>query len=292
MRSRSARCLVHFLIGGLIGFFTPLSPRAAGINTNVALPVRKGGFVYRTQARYLSASDDPAPLDRDIRTYTVPNVLAYGATQRTTLFGVLPYVSRSVEMTQAGLRREEDTDGFGDLSLLLRQTVYARDAVQRTSRLALLGGFELASGKEEFSSHSTDYVLGGVYTVQSGRHEFDADLLYNLNTEGRGVEPGDVLGYDLAYELRVFPWQWPERGTPSQIYLVLEANGTTGRRSRSAGRDLPETGGSVVFLSPGIQLVTLRVIYEASLQIPVAQNLNGAQVETDIIAAGGIRIQF
>ena len=40
--------------------------RAAGISTNVALPVRAGGFVYRTQLRFLSASDDPTSLDRDI----------------------------------------------------------------------------------------------------------------------------------------------------------------------------------------------------------------------------------
>ena len=40
--------------------------QAAGINTNVALPVREGGYVYRTQIRYLSASDDPTALDRNV----------------------------------------------------------------------------------------------------------------------------------------------------------------------------------------------------------------------------------
>ena len=266
--------------------------QAAGINTNVALPVREGGYVYRTQLRFLSASDDPTFLDRDVDTYAVPNVLVYGVTARTTLFGVLPYFSRSVDFTDAGLRQSDHTDGFGDLRFLVRQTVYARDAVQRTSRFGLLGGLEIPSGKEDFSSHSTDYLLGGVYTLQDGRHELDADLVYKINTEGRDLELGDELQYDLAYEVRVSPWEWPERGTPSQIYLVLEVNGKTSQRARDDGVQLADTGGTLVFLSPGIQFVTRRVIYEGSIQIPVVQNLNGGQVETDFVAAAGVRVQF
>ncbi len=160
--------------------------QAAGINTSVALPVREGGYVYRTQLRLLSASDDPTLLDRDIDVYAIPNVLVYGAKARTTLFGILPYFSRSVDFTDAGLRQSDDADGFGDLRFLVRQTVYARDALQRTSRLGLLAGLEIPSGTDEFSSHTTDYQLGAVYTLQDGRHELDADLIYKINTEGRG----------------------------------------------------------------------------------------------------------
>ncbi len=266
--------------------------QAAGINTNVALPVREGGYVYRTQLRFLSASDDPTSLDRDIDLYAIPNVLVYGATARTTIFGILPYLSRSVDFTTAGLRQSDDVNGFGDLRFLVRQTVYVRDALQRTSRLGLLAGLEIPSGKDEFSSHSTDYQLGSVYTLQDGRHELDADLIYRINTEGRGLELGDELQYNLAYEVRVSPWEWPERGTPSQIYLVIEANGKTSQETRSAGAKLNDTGGTIVFLSPGIQFVTRRVIYEGSIQIPVVQDLNGGQVETDFVAGAGIRVQF
>ena len=265
---------------------------AAGINTDVALPVREGGFIYRTQLRYATASDDPTSLDRDIETYLIPNVLVYGATERTTLFGIVRYVSQSVDLSIDGSRERNDVQGFGDLTFLLRQTIYARDAVQRTSRLALIGGLEIPSGKEELSSHSTDFILGGVYTLQTGRHELDADLLYKVNTEGRGVELGDELRYDVAYELRVTPWEWPERGTPSQIYLVLEANGHSAGKTVTPDGEVADSGGTVLFLSPGIQLVTRRIIYEASVQIPVVQNLRGDQVEIDFVATAGIRVQF
>ena len=291
-RPTSRHLAAGFLLGLLVIFLPAGSLQAAAINSNVALPVREGGFVYRTQLRFLSTSDDPTPLDRDIEAYIVPNVLVYGATERTTLFGILPFISQSVELSSGGSRQDNEVEGFADLTFLLRQTIYVRDAVQRTSRLALIAGLEIPSGKADFSSHSTDFILGGVYTLQTGRHELDADLLYKVNTEGRDVELGDEFRYDLAYGLRVSPWDWPERGTPSQIYLVLEANGTTSRRTITPEGELADTGGTLVFLSPGIQLVTQRVIYEASLQVPVVENLHGDQVEPDFVAAAGIRVQF
>ncbi len=281
-----------FLMVALSSFSGAGGLRAAGINTNVALPVRQGGFVYRTQLRFLSVSDDPSPLNRDIEAYVVANVLIYGATSRTTLFGILPYIFESVERDSGGIREDDRSNGFGDLTFLLRQTVYARDAVQRTSRLGLIGGLEIPVGSEDFSSHSTDFLLGGVYTLQTGRHEFDSNLLYKVNTEARDLDLGEELQYDLAYELRLFPWQWPERGTPSQLFAVIEVNGRSIERARSNGIERDDTGGTIVFLSPGIQWVTQRVIYEASLQVPLVQNLNGDQVETDLVAAVGIRVQF
>ena len=292
MSQNKKQLLATFLLVALGSFTGAGRLWAAGINTNVALPVREGGFVYRTQVRFISASDDPSPMNRDIEAYVVPNVLVYGATSQTTLFGILPYTFKSVERDGGGLRARDRTNGFGDLTLLLRQTVYARDAVQRTSRLGLIGGLEIPVGSEDFSSHSTDFVLGGVYTLQTGRHEFDADLLYKVNTEARDLDLGEELQYDLAYEVRLFPWQWPERGTPSQLYAVIEANGGSIERARSNGMELDDTGGTLVFLSPGIQWVTQRIIYEASLQVPVIQNLNGSQVETDFVATAGVRIQF
>ena len=116
--------------------------------------------------------------------------------------------------------------------------------------------------------------------------------MYKVNTEARDMDLGEELRYDLAYELRVLPREWPEHGTPSQLYAVLEVNGRTRDKDVSGGVELDGTGGTVVFLSPGVQWITKRVIYEASLQLPVAQNLNGNQVETDLVAAVGIRVQF
>ncbi len=265
--------------------------RAAGINTDVALPVNQGSLVYRTQLRFLDAGDASAA-DRDVQAWVIPTVLVYGAAARTTLIGIVPYVFQSVELTRSGQRATERSEGVGDLTVLVRQTVYASDAVQRTSRLGLLVGTEIPSGSSSFSSHGVDFIVGGVYTLLSGRQEFDTDLTWKVNGEGRDVDEGEELRVNSAYQLRVFPWSWPEQGSPAQIFGVLEANFGLRERTVSGGQELDDSGGTLLFISPGLQLVTRRVIYEASLQIPVARDLNGVQTEPDVAAAVGVRVQF
>lgn len=54
----------------------------------------------------------------------------------------------------------------------------------------------------------------------------------------------------------------------------------------------PEWNGAPgLFLSPGIQYVTTRWIVEATVQLPVWQDLN-ARPEADFIVGFGVRFQF
>jgi len=62
--------------------------------------------------------------------------------------------------------------------------------------------------------------------------------------------------------------------------------------SREDGSTLRESGGHVLFLSPGVQVAALRWIVEASVQIPVAQDLNGPQTEADFVGVLSVRIPF
>ena len=45
-------------------------------------------------------------------------------------------------------------------------------------------------------------------------------------------------------------------------------------------------------LSPGLQYITSRLIIEASLQIPLAEERKGNQVETDFVAVLSVRLPF
>jgi len=58
------------------------------------------------------------------------------------------------------------------------------------------------------------------------------------------------------------------------------------------GKTIDNSGGSLLFLSPGIQFATKRYILEASIQLPVIQDLNGNQVETDFVFTAGFRINL
>ena len=80
MRVLPLRWLVLSL--GLLG---PIS-WAAPINTDTALPVNKGQFLWREQVRFLKAEDST----RDLEVIAVPSVFVYGFTEKFALIGVAP----------------------------------------------------------------------------------------------------------------------------------------------------------------------------------------------------------
>lgn len=71
---------------------------------------------------------------------------------------------------------------------------------------------------------------------------------------------------------------------------LLELNGRRIGKTRTNGITEGASGGNLLFLSPGAQLITKRFIVEASVQVPVWQNLNGPQLEDDFTAVLSVRI--
>jgi len=272
---------------------------SAPINSNVALPVRKGGFVFRSQARWLRATDDPTSSDKQVNVVAITNALVYGVTPDLALFAIFPYIFRNVELTDpsSGKRIDKNDSGIGDLTLIGRYTIYAKDYPSGTARFAPLAGIKLPTGDDDLepiTTESIDLQFGGVSTItwDFGRHEIDADIIYRVNTEAKDFEKGDDLFYDLAYEFRVYPWTLPDVGAPNFLYLVAEANGIFSQKSELNGKTIDNSGGSILFLSPGIQFATKRYILEASIQLPVIQDLNGNQVETDFVFTAGFRVNL
>jgi hypothetical protein len=295
------KCVISIITIILFAFSTvPMSSvGAAPINSNVALPVRKKGFVFRSQVRWLRATDDTTSLNRKVNVVAIPNVLVYGATPDLALFAIFPYIFRNVELKNpsSGKRIDKNDNGIGDLTLIARYTVYARDYPSGTARIAPLAGIKIPTGNDDLepiTTDSIDFELGAVSTVtwDFGRHEIDADVIYRINTEAENFEIGDDLIYDLAYEFRVYPWTLPDVGVPNFLYLVAEANGISSQKGKLNGKTIDDSGGNILFLSPGIQFATKRFILEASIQLPVIQDLRGNQVETDFVLTGGFRVNL
>ncbi len=196
---------------------------AQGINTNVALPVAKGEGIWRSQVRYVQATDDPTPWDREVRAILTPQTLALGFTPRLTAFATLPVLAHR-SRNEAGRSAQHDA-ALGDLRLLGRYTFFADDyAPLATRRVAALGGVKFPTGDNDFGTPSFDPVLGAVGTWAHDRHEIDLDALYRIGTERHDFETGDTLRYDLAYRYRL----WPRRfgGRLLQVNGLLELNGT------------------------------------------------------------------
>ena len=78
----------------------------------------------------------------------------------------------------------------------------------------------------------------------------------------------------------------------SQWNALLELNGSSSERNESLGAVVSNSGGHTLFLSPGVQFVSQRTVYEFSYQHPVIQDLNGNQLETDYKLALSARVQF
>ncbi|MBI2928688.1 MAG: transporter [Verrucomicrobia bacterium] len=273
------------------------SVAAAPINTDTALPVHKGEFLWREQVRFLKAEDSTG----DLEVIAVPSVLVYGFTEKFALIGIAPYLDKSFKAGGG----ERGDHGLGDVTLLGRHQIFQLDRPGETFRAQLLGGLKLPTGEDDerdalgrlpqplqLGSGSYDPIVAGVFTWQRLRWQADFDVVYKINTEANDFRFGNTLAHDAAFQYRLWPWQLPERGVPHFVYGVLELNGVWAERSELSGGNIGASGGYTLFLSPGLQYVAKRWVAEVSVQLPVVQELNGGQLKTDFILAGGFRIQF
>ncbi|MCB1753748.1 MAG: transporter, partial [Gammaproteobacteria bacterium] len=118
-----------------------------------------------------------------------------------------------------------------------------------------------------------------------------AQLSYQANNEANSFEAGDVARLDGSMQYRLWP-QTLTGGLPDFLYGVIEANLVHQGKDRINGSTDPNSGGTRLFLTPGIQYVSKRWIVEGAVQIPVIQDLNGTALENDYIARFSVRFNF
>lgn len=167
-----------------------------GLRSFVALPVEKGGTVVRATVEHNTDADT---------THAGLNV-GYGINHRQTLLFGMPYRLSS-----------GDGDRTGDVSALLRQIVLQSDTVSGTNRLGLLAGFIIPTD----SDRDEAVQAGAVFTHFRGRNEIDLDVLYQ---QGLGDRDNSAR-YDLSWQYRISPSQYPEWGISTEWYVVTELGG-------------------------------------------------------------------
>ncbi len=277
---------------------------AAPITFNTALAVAEGEFILRGQAIVRRSTDDPSPMDRDLRVLTVPSVLVYGATRNLTLFGIVPYLDKTLDLTTSTGRVQRSDSGLGDVTLLGRYTLYTRDRLGDTRRFAPFVGLKLPTGDDneqdslgrlpqplQLGSGSWDPIVGTIFTWQTFDWQLDSAVQYRFNREANNFEFGDQARLDLSFQYRLWP-RTLGAGVPAFVYGVLESNLIYAGKNEVGGISDPNSGGTTWFLAPGVQFVTKRAILEASIQIPTVQDLNGLALENDYIVRAGFRVNF
>jgi len=277
---------------------------SAPITFNTALPVAKNEFLVREQFIINKSGGDPGNLNRNRTAKAAVSVLGYGVNGKLALFGVLPYRDNELKLTVAGRRIKRSTSGFGDLTVFGRYTVVQRDQPGRNFRIAPFAGVKAPTGDDDkrdslgvlppgvqVGSGSWDPLVGVVSTYQTLDYQIDGQISYQTNNEANDFEAGDVARLDGSLQYRLWP-QTLGSGVPAFLYGVIEANLIHQLKNQVNGQSNSDSGGTRLFLTPGIQYVTRRWIAETAVQIPVVQNLNGDALENDYIARVSVRFNF
>jgi len=231
-------------------------------------------------------------------------VLGYGINSDLSIFGVLPVVDKTLWVTPGARRIRRNTSGIGDVRIFSRYILFQDNAPGRTFRIAPFAGIKIPTGESQASdafgllpaalqagSGSWDPFGGVIATWQTPQYEIDGQVSYKLNTEANNYQFGDELRLDASLQYRLLPRKLAD-DTSAFLYGVLESNLIYKQKDRLSGVSLANTGGTQLFISPGIQYVTRSWIAEAVVQLPVYQNLNGTGLKDDYIVRVGFRMKF
>jgi hypothetical protein len=189
---------------------------------------------------------------------------------------------------------------------------------------------ETANGGERFEtefqpgSGAWSGMFGLATTKRFGPWSFDANVLYVVAGEGaQATDLGDRFQYNAALSYRLtggLPAPSGRKHTgalPEPMYhggpgsnrhrhrheeatapngpaldLVLELNGEWHARQEIGGVRDPNSGGNVVFLSPGLRLSYEKWSGFVSVGVPVVNDLNGLQAEPDWRLLTGVALNF
>lgn len=288
-------------VGFSLGYVPDASAQGPPINTDTAFvnglqgaAVRSFVFSVHRSGLARDGQDIFDPSDRDVSIFAVPIIIPYEVIKnKLDIVGGIPVLYKRMTFTENGERRQLTNSGFGDLFILAKYLFLQKDRPGQTTRMAAIGRIKFPTGEDDetdaqgnplprslqLGTGSVDYSVGVIFTHVVRRLGFNTDLVYTFNTEADGFAFGDTLKYDVAVGYRLAPREYityPAR----QWNAYLELNGQFARKNTLNGMALPDSGGNVTFLSPGIQFIPYSTfLVEASLRIPVIQNLNGTQLK-------------
>lgn len=305
MAIRASRLRGRVFVALVVASVVSQPTRAAPQTFNTALPVGKGNFVLREQLMYRKAGDDPSAKGRNLAVRGGVTVLGYGATGKLALFGALPYLDKELDLrAPGGQRLTRGASGIGDARVFARWTLLQRDRRGSTFRVAPFVGIELPTGDDDdgdglgrlppplqSGSGSWDPLGGMVATYQTLDYQIDTQLSYKANTEANDFEFGDEFRFDASLQYRLSPRELGT-GMPGFLYGVIEMNFLHLAKNEISGNRDPNSGGSTLLLSPGLQYVTKKWVLEAIVQFPVVQDLNGTALEDDYTLRAGFRVNF
>lgn len=242
--------------------------------------------------------------DSEVSVNLVPVTIVYGVSPRLSVISVLLPLRRTFKGRVNGQRVSNTISGIGDVMFLGKYRFYKKDGFLKSRQMAIHVGMKLPSGNDDLKdgegnrfpsplqlgSGSVDYRFILSLTEVRNRWTFTGDVGYTLKTEANNFEFGDVIDYDFAAKVRIYPAKYTDRFPARDLYGVLEVNGIMGQKSKQNNIQINDSGGHQIFLAPGLQFLPVAdVLLEVGIQIPISEKLHGTQLGTDFNFRMGLR---
>jgi hypothetical protein len=251
---------------------------------------------------------DPHADVHSVNTLLIPSVFAaYGVTDDLTLGIRVPYVLRSGVRSPAEAEGEEPStavdklgnpSGFGDVSIFGQYRFF--HSKDNLNHAAITLGLKTPTGQtavqtnqgNNFETHHQPgsgswNPSGGVsFTRLMGSFSLDTNAQYTIATRGaQGTYLGDNISYNIALS---YAFGAPARNAffsasnNAPWTAVLEFNGERQGYQKTAGVYDPNSGGNIIYISPGVRYSGGKHWNTAlSVGTPIIQDLNGYQTPAE-----------
>ncbi|HVC36854.1 MAG TPA: transporter [Gammaproteobacteria bacterium] len=280
---------------------------ASPITFNTALPVSQNEFLFQETLLDRALDDGTAVVPgMEVTARGGVSILAYGVTGKLTLFGMLPYLDKTLDVTTLMGRIRRSNSGLGDSRFFARYTVYQDNQPGANFRVAPILGVVAPTGSDTYTdaygvqprafqlgTGAWGKLAGVIMTYQTLNYEFDSSLTYQANGTHNGYSAGDIAELDASFQYRLLPVSLQGiQGVPHFLYAVIESNLIHIGRDVQNGSINSNSGGTEWLISPGIQYVTSRWVAEAAIQIPLQRNPYGNALRDKYILHAGVRFNF
>lgn len=215
-------------------------------------------------------------------------ILNYGISGRLQLMAAVPYSFNRLSSAEESI----NSNGFGDPEVIL--IAHLGSLFGNRVRLAASSGIRLPLGStnakndagavlDQHAQNGTG-AWAGTWGMQAAFGPATLPLFVSASYQLNGINDrdfryGNVWRYNFA----------AQRALSRSIDLIGEVNGRYARRDRADGVRDPNSGGTVIYFSPGVRLnIAGNLALRVQSQFPIAENLYGVQHEKTNFRAGVI----
>lgn len=273
------RTLTCILVVTMLGFAGHRASAQSPINAPGAMQPSTNTGIWHLMPMYREFGSDPTSNIEGGKEYILLNQIAWGVSNKFSLQFDLPVVYADLDLSGPG---DENDFGLGDMTLLAKYRIFQDDpAPTDTTRVSLIGGLQIPGNVDlemDSSNDAWDPIIGAVFSTVQGRHGFNADALWEFYT-GDEDDQSDSLRYDASYLYRLSPETYTA-DTTDALYAVAELNGFYGTN-----------GDNEIYLSPGIMYESRKFTLDATVMIPVHQDVDH-RGESEFLIGIGLRLSF